>query len=67
MKPETILAWHRRLVANHWTYPHRPGRPSTVLETRQAMIRLAGENPTWAGLRVLDRILARPSRRDRRV
>ena len=41
VKPDTILGWHRRLVANHWTYPHRPGRPSTAVETRRTIVRLA--------------------------
>jgi putative transposase len=52
VKPDTILAWHRRLVANHWTYPHRPGRPATAVETRQTIIRLAHENPTWGYRRI---------------
>ena len=39
VRPDTILRWHRRLVANHWTYPHRPGRPSTIVEIRRTILR----------------------------
>ena len=52
VRPDTILGWHRRLIANHWTYPHRPGRPSTATESREIIIRLAHENPTWGYRRI---------------
>jgi hypothetical protein len=49
--PDTILRWHRLLVAKKWDYSHRhqkrPGRPPIPQHVRALVVRFATENPTW--------------------
>ena len=51
--PETLLRWHRRRIARHWTQPCRaPGRPSTTASVRRLIIDMATNNPTWGYRRI---------------
>jgi putative transposase len=45
--PSTLLCWHRRLVANRWTYARRGRRPM-ARESRAMVVRLARENRAGA-------------------
>ena len=50
--PDTILRWHRMLVAKKWNYSDRrkkkPGRPPVSDEVRQLVLLMARQNPNGA-------------------
>ena len=60
VRPETVLRWHRDLLARHHAIksrPKRPGRPRTIRSIRLLALRLARENPTWGYRRIHGELL----------
>ena len=47
--PATLLAWHRRLIAEKYdgSKQRGPGRPRTKDEIQQLVVRMATENRAW--------------------
>jgi putative transposase len=54
--PDTILRWHRLLIARKWDYSDRSakpaGRPPVTKEVQELVARLAQENPSWGHDRI---------------
>ncbi|MDW6063975.1 integrase core domain-containing protein [Streptomyces sp. FXJ1.4098] len=60
VRPDTVLRWHRSLVARRHAAacrPKRPGRPRTVRSIRVLVLRLAKENPSWGYRRLHGELL----------
>ena len=54
VSPDTLMRWHRRLVAEKWNFAHRrgPGRPGIMAEIEKLVVRMAQENPGWGYTRI---------------
>src|SRR5258706_5478261 len=60
VRPDTVLRWHRDLVARRHaaaSRPKRPGRPRTLRSIRALVLRLARENPSWGYRRLHGELL----------
>src|ERR1700726_4592680 len=60
VRPDTVLRWHRDMLARRHarrSRPRRPGRPRTVRSVRAFVLRLARENPGWGYRRVHGELL----------
>jgi transposase InsO family protein len=50
--PDTLLRWHRQLVARKWTSARHSSRRGVLAEIRRVVVRMAEENPTWGYTRI---------------
>src|SRR5260221_7332200 len=60
VRPDTVLRWHRDLIARRHasaSRPRRPGRPRTLRSIRVLVLRLARENNSWGYRRLHGELL----------
>jgi hypothetical protein len=59
VKPDTVLRWHRRAFAWHWTRKSRrlPGRPEVAANIRDLIRRMSQANPLWGAPRIHGELL----------
>ena len=60
VKPETVLAWHRRGFQLYWRWKSRrrgPGRPKVSREGRALIRKMCISNPGWGAPRILGELL----------
>jgi len=59
VQPDTVLRWHRRAFAWHWTRKsrRRPGRPEVAANIRDLIRRMRLANPLWGAPRIHGELL----------
>jgi putative transposase len=60
VKPETVVAWHRKAFRVFWTWKIRrgqPGRPSIPKNVRDLIRTMSRENPLWGAPRIHGELL----------
>ena len=59
VKPETVLAWHRRGFRLFWTWKsrHRTGRPAVSPDVRALIREMSTANPLWGAPRIHGELL----------
>ncbi|MBT3194184.1 MAG: integrase, partial [Verrucomicrobia bacterium] len=70
VRPETLLAWYRRLVRRFWTFPSKrkqPGRPRTPMEIRELVLKMKNENILWGNGKIQGELLKLGIELDRRT
>ncbi len=52
--PDTLMRWHRRLIAAKWTYQakKRIGRPGLMKKIKELIVRMALDNSSWGYCRI---------------
>ena len=51
--PDTLMRWHRRLIALKWTFKaNRVGRPGLMKAIAALIVRMARENSSWGYCRI---------------
>ncbi len=59
VQPDTVLRWHRRAFAWHWTRKSRrlPGRPEVASNIGDLIRRMSRANPLWGASRIHGELL----------
>src|SRR5207244_3303254 len=54
VSPDTLLRWHRCLVAQKWNFAERrrAGRPNIMRHISELIVRMAQDNPSWGYTRI---------------
>jgi hypothetical protein len=59
VRPDTVIAWHRRAFRRFWTWKshHRIGRPAVPSEIRALIRTMSQANPLWGAPRIHGELL----------